>query len=81
MVTCTHGKKNSFITGPIEYWCIENGLLCIYQDENMLSKKQIRIGKIRIDEETGSLYAYRNNKKVEYKYIKNESPRRRASGN
>jgi len=27
-------------------------------------------GKIRIDEEKGILYAYRNNKKVEYQYIK-----------
>ena len=34
-VTCTYGKKDSFITGPIEYWGIENGLLCIYQYENM----------------------------------------------
>ncbi|MGF7109887.1 hypothetical protein [Treponema pedis] len=39
----------------------------------MLFKKRIRIGKIRIDEEKGILYANRNNKKVEYKYIKNKS--------
>ena len=68
--TCTYGKKDSFAAGTIEYWCIENGYLCIYQDENMLSKKQIKIGKIRIDKENGILYAYRNNKKVEYKYTK-----------
>ena len=76
-VACTYGKKDSFVTGPIEYWCIENGLLCIYQDENMLSNERIRIGKIRIDEEKGILYAYRNNKKVEYKYIKINSPNTR----
>ena len=69
-VTCTYGKKDFFVTGPIEYWYIENGLLCIYQYENMPSKKQIKIGKIRIDEEKGILHAYRDNKKVEYQYIK-----------
>ena len=69
-VTCTYEKKDSFVTGPIEYWGIENGLLYIYQYENMPSKKQIKIGKIRIDEEKKILYAYRNNKKVEYQYIK-----------
>lgn len=73
IVDCIYGKKDSFVTGPIEYWCIENGLLCIYQDENMLFKKRIIIGKIRIDEEKEILYAYRNNKKIEYKYTKNKS--------
>ncbi|UTC75991.1 hypothetical protein E4O03_04595 [Treponema sp. OMZ 792] len=73
IVDCIYDKKDSFVTGPIEYWCIENGLLCIYQDENMLFKKRIIIGKIRIDEEKEILYAYRNNKKIEYKYTKNKS--------
>lgn len=68
VTTCSYGKKDSFVAGPIEYWSVENGYLCIYSDENILSRKTIKIGKIRIDEEKGILYAYRNNKKVEYKY-------------
>ena len=68
ITSCTYGKKDSYLTGPIEYWKIEDGYLYIYPYEEVLSKKQIKIGKIRIDKENKILYGYRNYKKVTYKY-------------
>lgn len=65
---CQFGKKGEYVTGPIEYWKIDDsGNLCIYEDE-FYKKMHIKLGKIKVDEETGILYSLRNFKRVAYIY-------------
>ena len=68
-VACYHGIKDEFITGPIEYWRIEDGYLYIYPDYDSPKKGQTKIAKIKIDKENNILCGYRDYKKVVYKYI------------
>ena len=68
-VLCTYGKKGIYASAPVEYWLIdESGFLCLY--ENLHSKKRsaIKIKKIKIDTDNGIVYAFRNHKRVLYKY-------------
>ena len=69
IATCTYGKKDGFLAGPVEYWRIEGGYLYVYPDYITSKARQIRIAKVKIDKESNILYGYRNYKKVMYKYI------------
>ena len=68
-VLCMYGKKGAYASAPVEYWLIdESGFLCMY--ENLFSKKRgaIKIKKVEIDTDSGIVYAFRNHKRVLYKY-------------